>query len=72
MKNATVNILSEIFMFALGLGIMIIMVPEIPLTTAFIGAIVIYMVSALISTVLWLLIEFLTRAYYNRKYSKDE
>lgn len=72
MKNAVVNILSELFMFAMSAGIVFVFHPELPLLGVLIGALAVYVFSTVVYGVIQVIILLSARAYYHRKESKIE
>lgn len=72
MKNLIINVLSELFLFGLGLGIIFLLYPGIPTMTALYIALVIYAISIIGTFVIEKIIKWCVDKYYDWKDSKDE
>ena len=71
MKNAISFILSELFMYAIALGIILIMYPSVQIQMALIFAFVVYAISTVFTLVTTKGIEFIIKLIVN-KYSKKK
>lgn len=72
MKNLIINILSELFLFGLWLGIIFLVHPGIPTMTALYIALTIYVISIIATFAIEQIIKWSVKKYFDWKDSKDE
>ncbi len=72
MKDIIVFVLSELFLFGIALGVILIAHPGISLLAAAVGAIFVYIFATVVSIILNFILKYAVNKYFDWKDSKDE